>query len=499
MAGLFGPLDYAQTAPVGFRLIEKAAVAVFGTSEYALRAFPLVSSVAALPLFWMVARRSLGAWAAAYAVGLLALGLPFIYLAQQVKQYSSDVTAAILILLMVQAIADRGTSPRRAWTIGLGGAALAWCSQPAVFVLAAGGIALLAGAARSAGGGSVARLLVTTGLWAAGAATAAVHALRSVSAANLEYFRWFWSGGFMPFPPQSLEDAIWVFRKLTWAFGAFAADLSRAGGGLHYRWSWVFTVVSVVGLWALVRRRPALGLTIALTIVLSAALSAAYVYPFTARLFAFLLPGLLLATAAGAEYLLEQWPIRLRALSPIALAVLGGAPVYAVATALPPYRPQHTRPLIQRIDARFAPGDAVYVYYGAGQAFRYYQRRGLTDVPEGAVTMGRCETESPRGYLRQFDALRGQSGVWVLVSTTTTTGPAALVVAYLNRIGHLRESVVHGAATGFPVEAAALYLFDLSDPARLAMASADTFAVGPGLGGDPNRQFQCWGVGVPDA
>ena len=484
-------------APIGFRLLEKGAISVFGTSELALRLTPLLASVAALPLFWRVAYRTLDGWAAAYAVGLLALGLPFIYLALQVKQYSTDVTAAILVLLMVTAC-RRAITPWRAFALGLGGAVIAWCSQPAVFVLAGAGVALVVSVCVDRDWRAARLLTPTCVLWALGAATAAAHALHIATADDLAYFRWFWAGGFMPVPPASLAEVLWLPGKLTWAFGAFATDLSRAHGGLNYRWSWVFTGVCVLGLWVLLRRTRDVGGTIVASLALAALMSALHVYPFTARLFAFLLPGLLLATAAGAGHLLARWPDRLRSASPIALAVLGGAPLYAVATALPPYRPQHTRPLIQHVSSRFQPGDAVYVYFGAGQAFRYYQARGLSLTVE-AVTMGGCESGAPRNYLRQVDRFRGRSRLWVLVSTTGDVGsPAALIKAYLDRIGRLQEAVVLAGALDHPIEAAALYRYDLSDSTRLTATSVAEFPVGPGIEDASNPRWLCWGVANPD-
>ena len=98
MAALFEGLDYVQTAPVGFLLVEKALITLFGTSELVLRAFPLFCSLLALPLFRSLAKRVLSGWSATFAVGLFSLGIPFIYFASQVKQYSSDVFFAILVL-----------------------------------------------------------------------------------------------------------------------------------------------------------------------------------------------------------------------------------------------------------------------------------------------------------------------------------------------------------------------------------------------------------------
>ena len=102
-----------------------------------------------------------------------------------------------------------------------------------------------------------------------------------------DYFRWFWSEGFMPIPPKSASDVIWIFKKLTWAFGAFGSGIGRTNGGLNYRWSIVFTFVMLAGFWSLWRRSRDVALFLGLPIVIVAALSAAQVYPFTARLFVF--------------------------------------------------------------------------------------------------------------------------------------------------------------------------------------------------------------------
>src|SRR5947209_20397995 len=47
---LLQPLDYEQGAPLAFLMVERAAVQLFGNSEYALRLFPLVSGIVSLLL-----------------------------------------------------------------------------------------------------------------------------------------------------------------------------------------------------------------------------------------------------------------------------------------------------------------------------------------------------------------------------------------------------------------------------------------------------------------
>src|SRR5215216_4006504 len=87
-AGLFLPLDYNQAAPVGFLLLERMAVVAFGDSEYALRLVPFLASIAALFLFYAVARRVLSGWAATAALLFFAVTNQVVYYSTQVKQYS---------------------------------------------------------------------------------------------------------------------------------------------------------------------------------------------------------------------------------------------------------------------------------------------------------------------------------------------------------------------------------------------------------------------------
>ena len=57
---LVHPLAYDQTAPKGFLLATKLATSIFGASDYALRLFPLICSLASQIAFWRVALRILG-------------------------------------------------------------------------------------------------------------------------------------------------------------------------------------------------------------------------------------------------------------------------------------------------------------------------------------------------------------------------------------------------------------------------------------------------------
>jgi hypothetical protein len=65
---LFHHLSFYVVAPVGFLLLEKLAITLFGASEYALRAVPLIASLVALTAFVPLARRLLAPRAVPMAV-----------------------------------------------------------------------------------------------------------------------------------------------------------------------------------------------------------------------------------------------------------------------------------------------------------------------------------------------------------------------------------------------------------------------------------------------
>ena len=139
---LFAPLDFNQAAPPGFLALEKIAVLAFGDSEYSLRLFPFAFSIAALFLFYGVARRVLVNWAVPVAVAFFAVSEQIIYFSAQVKQYSGDVAITLLVVLAALELESRRLTAGRILQFALMGSVVVWLSHPSVFVLAGVGTTL---------------------------------------------------------------------------------------------------------------------------------------------------------------------------------------------------------------------------------------------------------------------------------------------------------------------------------------------------------------------
>ncbi|MBN1590327.1 MAG: glycosyltransferase family 39 protein [Pirellulales bacterium] len=139
---LLNPLQHHQVCPVLFLWVQATIVRLLGFSEYALRLFPLVCSIAGLFLFWHLAARLLRGVALLFAVGIFAVGYPLIRYACEAKPYGCDTFVSLVLLaLVVQWYQSR----KQAWLWGLiVSVPLALgLSYPAVFV--GGGISLAVG------------------------------------------------------------------------------------------------------------------------------------------------------------------------------------------------------------------------------------------------------------------------------------------------------------------------------------------------------------------
>ena len=413
-AELLQPLDFAQIAPKGFLFFEKLAVTSFGTSDRAFRLYAILTALAALPLFYALARRVLSEEGALLAFAFFAvLGRPIHY-AAEAKQYGGDIFFACLLLLLALRILAYDAVPRHWLRLGALGAVAVWFSQPALFVLAGVGLALLLAVLQ----GKIPLrwpAIVACVLWAASGVPSIYLTMHSLGPAEQAYMRSYWAGGFWPIPPHSLMELAWPFVNL---YGLFRDPLGMPVTALGVG---LFSLGCIV----LARRRPVQLTALVGPLAVLYVASALGIYPFDAtvkgfnkiaagngRVLLFLVPGLMLVVIAGVHALAAS-PIRyVRRVGIAAAALLLAAPLYYDLTGLP-HSPHDLRPIFAAMRERVQPDDRLYVYYGGRQAFEWYRAR--FPVPDDHVVRGGCYRPAWREYLRELDAFRGSGRLWVLV------------------------------------------------------------------------------------
>ena len=469
---LAAPLDFAQLAPLGFLWLEKCAVLLFGSSEYALRLLPLLASLAALVLFALVARRILPGIATPFALFLFATAPQLIYFASETKQYAFDTAGALAIVLLALVAREHPLSVRRAVVFGIIGGLLPWFTQPSIFVLAAAAAYLLFTGPHTGRTRTLTAYVPMLALWTIGAALAAWHGLHSLAPGDAAYLRTFWHPAFLPVQSGVAASLQWI------------SDLARGAFQWHFapRLPWVALALFVLGAVYFALRVRALLVLVLGPIVFALAASALHLYPVFSRLTLFVAPSLFLTVGAGAALLLAvagERPVARAA----AFAALGIIALLSLTTAryLPILR-EELRPVAQYVALHRKPGDTIYVYYGAAQAFRYYAPR--EGIPDSAFTVGACARTDWRGYTAQLDSLRGRPRVWLVLSHPFLRGGIredSLFTTYLAHIGHRVEGVATYGALGA--------LYDLRGPAP------DSGAYSPPVSGDDSGAREtCSGV-----
>lgn len=451
VAGLWGRLESNQVAPVGFLMLEKLAVTLFGSNEYSLRLFPLLFSLASLFLFCEAARRYVTGAVLLFGLGLFAASGYLIHYSAQVKQYTGDVAIALAITVAGLHLTSRMlTTKRIAWFASLG-AVVIWFSHPSVFVLAGVGSSLCLAAIWRRDWQRLARLAVACGIWLVSFLTFFVVSLRNVSVNATLETSWDMKGTFMPLPPRSVSDLRWFPDALFRSFSNPFTSPFRI----------IAIAVLIIGLFAVYRVSRQRLLLLTLPVLFTLAASGIHKYPFGKRLILFLIPAVILLIASGIQLLLSS-RVSLQVVGVVlalllVLKPLGGAASHA---RLGPAS-QDIRNIMSYVRDQRKAGDSIYFYHGQRDAFHYYAPR--LGFEEGEYILGSDPPGKARGPAvmetdkQDLDQLRGRGRVWVVFASGRTyngINEEEFMCEYLDGFGRRLNQ--------YKTDGVAAYLYDTS-------------------------------------
>jgi uncharacterized membrane protein len=468
---LFHELSFNQAAPPGFLLVERASVALFGRSEYALRLFPLVCGIASIFLFVKISRAFLAPAAAVVAIGLFSVSDALVYYSSEVKQYSTDVAASLLIFAV--ALRLRRSSPNLLRTMSyiIGGIVALSLSYAAAFAVVAVTLVLVIPDLVRRRGKSLCALDFAAFAWVGAILVGLVYAWSRVShvvASNA----------------PSFPTGIAFLRT---AGGGLMSDLGIPDSGVLHGTQYALGVVALLGLISLARHGKKVAALLTVQAALLAVASYAHVYPVLARSILFLVPLLVLALAEGVVAI-SSASSRHRTLVAACLgaAVLSIPAVDAGKHLFVPHQREEIKPVLRHLWNGWHTGDSLVVFHWAQYALRYYvecrcsgvPRRGLdidwdsvaTNHPGHGQYAPALVSRLPslivaqRGtrlddYLREIAPLRERARVWVLV---TAAGPSErALLTYLSCVGRRTDAFVRKSGEG-SFSRAAVYRYDLT-------------------------------------
>ncbi len=438
---LMGPLEYGQVAPPGFLTTEKIAVDVFGRADWALRLFPFLAALGALPLMYRVAKQYNTDSGTILPLAFFTLSTSLTYYASEVKQYSIEVLVALVLLWAAHPCLDPDSRLRDFVLLGLLGCVSLVLSIPALFTLA--GIGLGVGLAVIATRRKWPELILTLSMWAIVLAVMYMVSLRrfATDASLAEY----WHTSFVTPSLSGITSAL--AGLLADPLGLPLVPVSGA--------------VLFVGCLSMMQRRREYAVVLIGPTVLTLAAALFGKYPFRGRLLLFLLPSILLLIGDG----LERLRVLFQRLTPtvgrlvwMALVLLMiSDPVLAAADLfLQPILREHIVPVMQYVSERKQAGDAVYVYYGAVPAFRFYAPR--IGFSEHDYVRGVAARDDPQRYLADVEnvrATRETGRLWLVFAHNCpwcAVNEQAFFLDYLERTGRKADEFLGVGAEAYLYE-----------------------------------------------
>lgn len=455
------PLANWQAAPVGFLWLEKLAVVLLGTGEYALRLVPLIASVISVPLFRALARRYLPAAGALLALTLFATVEPLVYYGSEVKQYGVDVTMTLAVPLAASYVSERHDGHWRITRLAIVGGLALLLSHPAVFVLPAVLVEHF-GSVYRADPRKRAAFVALASFWLVLFALDYGLLLRPLT--KHEGLHAYWASAYMPYDWSAVP---WIGQALRGIFADYGtmwmpladvAMLAAAGGMI---WLWL-------------KDRRVLTLLV-LPVAFALVASMLHRFPFSGRLILFVVPLAILLTGAGVQALLDSLKSSHRFVGAIIVLLIAGPTVGRAAffAVRPPGR-EEIKPVLAHVREHRQAGDVIYTLNLTQVPFHYYRdgfgvgpdRFGLRDLRW--VVGDRVET-TEANFAAQFEPLRGTPRLWILM--THFGGPpdeSVVIPAVLDRMG--------GKLDEFSARGARVLLYDLSSGSATPATSPATTA-----------------------
>jgi hypothetical protein len=442
--------------PLGFLIIEKLAVDALGTTEYVLRLFPFLCGIISLCLFYAVAKRFIRPKAVPIALGLFVISDPLIYYSSEVKQYSSDVTIALLLyLIAIWYLKQKRLFVWHSILLGAIGSLLLWFSYPSLFILGGVGVSLilhwyLGGREWK----TIGRLLIAYSLWALSFVVFYYVSLRKMG--SDQSLSDFWNSSFMPLPPWSFSDIRWFDRTF---FQVFETPVGLALQGIA-------ALTFIVGCYsAYVERKDKLFLLTS-PILLALLASGFHRYPFSGRTLLFIVPAVLLLIAEGAQQTVEKTKHDAALIGIVLIGSLFFHPLLSASYHLiRPRGSEEIKPVMSYVSKHLQDGDVLYVHWRALPAFRYYKDNyGFTDRD---YIVGINSSTDWRNYTSDLERLRHNKRVWIVfshwraaagrkVNRGQIVDEETFFVYQLDGIGTTLDS--------FKSSGAAAYLYDLTMP-----------------------------------
>ncbi|MBU4333321.1 MAG: glycosyltransferase family 39 protein, partial [Candidatus Omnitrophica bacterium] len=349
--------------PVGFLIISKIFTLIFGICEYSLRLFPLLSSLLALYILYLLTKKVLGRNAALLALAIFTFAEPLVYYAAEVKPYSCDVLISLILFFSSINFLTGDISVKKIRDFCLLGIVSMWFSTSSLLVLPAIGFLILCRIFKEKklelfiSFASTCVFFITNFLIIYVKSLSKMLANSSIMSTSIPVF--------MPRPIWSLSSLHWLLEKST---GIFEHSL-----GMGMGFGYLALTLLLVGCYDLFKKNRMMGALFLLPLMTFLAANFLHKYPFHYRMLLFLTPCIVIFISQGFFAVIKMLPcgcLSSRILI-IAMLIFPSARM-SLNSFVKPHRYSNTRPVIKYLSEHYQKGDSLIYNNSAQYLYGFY-------------------------------------------------------------------------------------------------------------------------------
>lgn len=398
--GLTKPLDYVQSAPIGFLFVERSSVLILGKNEFALRIFPLISFLTSIPFLYLLSNKLVkNKVIALLSTSIFSITLLLLSYSSEVKQYSIDVLFTIMILYY--SLTLQLNKKQSLLIYAIIGSIAVWFSNVSIIILFVTGVYLLYLEGYQ---NRNYKILFPLMLWATSFFIYYYLFIHNHPITEYMIINWENKKAFLPLNPFSKEFYIFLLRAIKniyfklLGFGPF----------------WLIPlIISLSAIGFMFKQRKYTLLYFCLTpIMVHLLLSSMKLYPFSGRFILYITPLIVLIYSIGLYYIYEFTNKKILRL-PYLLLILPVLIMFYPIHALYPIEKEEIKNSLKYIENNIKKDEAIYVYYGSNKAFNFYKETKFINI-SNAIIFGTRHRDENYKYDPELLNLKGR--VWLLFS-----------------------------------------------------------------------------------
>lgn len=399
---LLEPLDMYQIAPIGFLYIEKTMINLLGNHDWVLRIFPFLSFILSIPLFFVLNKKLFESERVALlSCAVFSLSLTLIMYSSEVKQYSSDVLLAILIVVSALNYHSKKSSTSLILYTIVGVFSICLSNISIIILFTVGLYSLYTNFVEDKN--RQFSVFIAIFFWLVSFITYYFNFIHN-HPSNEEMIK-YWGQYFMPQNIFSLEFHKFLFYAAKEIFGEV----------LTFKRFWIIPLVlAFVGIASLIRRKQIKNLyLIVFPLLLHLVLSSFQFYPFAKSFILYLIPFLIIMFTLGFVQVYKYLNENLIKIPALALLIPVLVHFYPIIVKVPIER-EEIKKSMAYLDQNIDGDDKIYIYCGAIRAFQFYRNSYPQIVNNNSIIYGTSHRENWSEYDQEILKLSGTN--WLLFS-----------------------------------------------------------------------------------